>query len=184
MKRTSLLIKNRLKQGKLATHITPGGLADETYDFVEELNREAEREVLDVRYAANVNTIEVSFGDVGALEDAARSRTLGGWFLRRSIQNGHLEGLETVLKRLNSDHRKYLRKRDKTNAGMAERDGIQDAIDARLDFRKRIKDCENSIAELGLDGIVPARWPRLWRNGLFSPVQEPHNRPTKLPAAE
>jgi hypothetical protein len=45
MKRTSLLTKN-----KLAAHITSGGLADETYDFVEELNREAERTEQDVRY--------------------------------------------------------------------------------------------------------------------------------------
>lgn len=78
MKRTSLLIKD-----KLATHITPGGLADETYDFVAHLNHEAEREVLDVRYAANANTIEVTFSDASAFEDAARSRALGGWFLPR-----------------------------------------------------------------------------------------------------
>ena len=89
MKRTSLLIKNRLKQGKLATHITPGGLADETYDFVEELNREAEREVLDVRYAPRTSTrLRCRLAMLAPLRTLHALRTLGGWFLRRSIQNG------------------------------------------------------------------------------------------------
>jgi hypothetical protein len=176
MKRTSLLIK-----GKLATHITRGGLADQTYDFVAELNREAEHKVLGVRYAANANTIEVTFGEVSAFEDAARSHTLNGWFLRLSIQNGHLEGLEAVLKRLNRDHRKYLRKRDKTKADQQLRNNIQNAIDARLEMRHRIEDYERGE---DFEGIVPSMWPRLWRAGMFSPVVEPHNRRTVKSGAE
>jgi hypothetical protein len=42
LKRTSLIIQN-----KVATHITPGGLADETYDFVNELNSVDHQEKLE-----------------------------------------------------------------------------------------------------------------------------------------
>jgi hypothetical protein len=174
MKRTSLVIKT-----KLAAHITPGGLADETYDFIDELNREAERTEDPLRYVGTANQIEVRFPDAGAFVSTAKSRTLAGWFLRRAMANGYIEGLETVLKRQNSDHRKYLRRHAKTKAGMQQTEDIQKAIDTRLAMRHRIEDFERSI-----DAIVPGKWPRLWRAGVFMPVIEPHNRSRAKDGAE
>lgn len=122
---------------RITAHISPylGGLAPETHHFVSELNREATRLKLPVRFTAMANRILAT----GDLKRAAKSHTLSGWTLRRAIKNGYLaherrpvwlnrpirqqtnieiEGEQPVLKRGISQHRGKLRRYEK-NARIA-----------------------------------------------------------------
>jgi hypothetical protein len=117
---------------RITAHISPylGGLAPETHHFVAELNKEAIRLKLPVRFTATANRILAT----GDLKRAAKSATLGGWTLRRAIKNGYLdqerrrvwlmrairrqsdseiEGERLVLKRGNSQRRGKLRRYEK-----------------------------------------------------------------------
>ena len=125
------------RQRKITAHISPylGGLAPETHQFVADLNAEAKRYKTRVRFVATANRIEA----IGNLERAARSNTLGGWLLRRALTAGYLEYEKrtvwharaidnqtdreiesegSVLKRGNSQHRRKLRKWEKTGSMM------------------------------------------------------------------
>jgi hypothetical protein len=119
-KPTSISIARKIARMRSITgHISPytNGLAPETRDFVAALNAEAERNGIGVKFVATANRIEAT----GDIEDAASDpTTMIGWFLGRAIESGYLEGNEHVLRKGNSQHRKYLRKYAKTKAGMAE----------------------------------------------------------------
>ena len=117
---TSISIARRLARMRTVTaHISPytNGLAPETRDFVAALNAEADRHGIEVKFVATANRIDAT----GDIEAAAKDPTTQiGWFLRRAIAAGYLEGKERVLRLGNSQHRKWLRKYAKTKAGMAE----------------------------------------------------------------
>jgi hypothetical protein len=123
----------------MTAHISPylGGLAPETHNFVAELNKEAIRHKLPVRFTATANRILAT----GDLKRAANSATLSGWTLRRAIKNGYLdherrrvwlkrairhqtdseiEGERPVLKQGNSQHRGKLRRYEKNRRVGAE----------------------------------------------------------------
>jgi hypothetical protein len=124
---------------RITAHISPylGGLAPETHNFVAELNKEAIRHKLPVRFTATANRILAT----GDLKRAANSATLGGWTLRRAIKNGYIdherrrvwlkrairrqtdsemEGEKPVLKQGNSQHRGKLRRYEKNRRVGAE----------------------------------------------------------------
>jgi hypothetical protein len=124
---------------RITAHISPylGGLAPETHHFVAELNKEAVRLKLPVRFTATANRILAT----GDLKRAANSATLSGWTLRRAIKNGYIdherrrvwlkrairrqtdseiEGEAPVLKRGNSQHRGKLRRYEKNRGVGAE----------------------------------------------------------------
>ena len=96
---------------KITGHISPNlnGLAPETHRFVASLNEEAARLGTGVRFTATANRILA----IGGWGRAARSSTLGGWFLRQAIAAGYLEGEEPVLARGNSLHRGAVRRFEK-----------------------------------------------------------------------
>jgi hypothetical protein len=172
MKQTSLAIRYKINRLRAITaHISPylNGLAPETYDFVAALNAEASRLGTGIRYIATANRIEA----VGEIERAAASKaTLGGWFLRQGLAVGYADGEGTVLRRGNSEHRKKLRKRDKTPAGRAFNDEVKALMDRRLKLRHAI---ENADALLGRGGYIPGHWPKWWRHGFYMPIAQPHN---------
>jgi hypothetical protein len=63
-----------------------------------------------VKYVGLANKIEVT-GDIRRA--AGCTTSLGGWFLRRALEVGYLDGEEPVLRKGNSQWRKELRKRAK-----------------------------------------------------------------------
>lgn len=108
-----------------------------------------------------------------ALDAAAKQPTLGGWFLRRAISNGYLDGEEAVLRRGNSEHRKKLRKREKTKAGYREQAARQEAIKDRSAVR-RIAEAGDDF--IGPSGVVPGSWPKAWIHGVYMPILHPQKR--------
>ncbi len=115
----------------ITAHISPyvAGLAPETRRFVGHLNGEAVRHKIGVRFIATANRILAH----GNLERAARSATMGGWFLRSAIASCYIahqplprwetpaiEGEEAVLRRGNSLHRKELRRQEKNRPPVKE----------------------------------------------------------------
>ena len=169
MKGTSRKIKRRITRLRAITaHVSPypSGLAPETRKFVEAINDEAERHKLKVKFTALANRIEVS----GAIESAAASDTLLGWFVRRAIRDGYLDGPEAVFRRGNSEWRKTLRKRAKTKAGMREKAERNIAIRDRKTTRHI---AEAGDAFVGPSGVVPGSWPKAWIHGVYMPILHP-----------
>ena len=92
----------------MTVHISPyeNGLAPQTRDVITELKAEAERHKTGVKYTGLAHKIEAS----GDIQFAAGLNNLGGWFLRRALNVGYLAGEEPVLRKVNSQWRKQLRK--------------------------------------------------------------------------
>src|SRR5262245_681155 len=90
---------NRIARRNITVHISPyeNGMAPETYDFVAELNAEAERLKIGVSFFGLKNRIEVT----GDIQDAAGSPSLVGWFFSRAQKVGFFEGEYGVLRRGN-----------------------------------------------------------------------------------
>jgi hypothetical protein len=87
MKRTSRAIERKITRLRALTlHISPypTGLAPETRNVVEYMNAEAKRLRTGVQFTATANRIDAK----GAIEAAAWSNTLGGWFIRRALRDG------------------------------------------------------------------------------------------------
>jgi hypothetical protein len=156
---------------RITAHISPylGGLAPETHDFVAELNKEAARHRLPVRFTATANRILAT----GDLKRAADSATLSGWTLRRAIGNGYLaherrtvwlkrairrqtdseiEGENPVLRRGNSQRREKLRKYEKNRDRT-----IEAAFSDRGNLKNRIKVAAGTLYHL-IDAIP--QWKR------------------------
>ncbi len=137
MKRTSYGIQRKVGRLRAITvHISPyeGGLAPETRNYFAYLNDEAVRLRTGVRFTALANRVEAT----GDIERAARTPTLGGWAIRRAIQNGYDEGPDGVLRRGNSQWRQHLRRHAKTKAGMAEAAAITKAETSRESFLRSV----------------------------------------------
>ena len=169
MKGTSYRIKRRITRLRAITaHVSPypGGLAPETRKFVEVINEEAERHKLRVKFTALANRIEVS----GAIESAAASNTLLGWFVRRAIRDGYMHGPEAVFRRGNSEWRKKLRRRAKTKDGMREKAEHGKAIREREETRRI---AEAGDAFIGPSALVPGSWPKAWIGGVYMPILRP-----------
>jgi hypothetical protein len=152
----------------MTAHVSPyrDGLAPETRVFVGAMNVEAEHRDLGVKFIAFANRIEAR----GAIQSAAATDTLSGWFIRDAIRNGFLQGEETVFRRGNSEHRKHLRKRAKTKAGYAEQAARRQAVRDR-DATRRI--AEAGDAFIGASAVVPGSWPKAWINGVYMPILHP-----------
>jgi hypothetical protein len=147
------------------------GLAPETREFVARLNEEAKRRGTGVHYTALANRVEVA----GNIEAAARSKsTLGGWFLRRAIDAGCLEGEAGVLRRGNSEWRGRLRARAKTKAGKRDRAALE--ATSRVS-RRVMRASEAGEAWLGSASLIPSNYPRTWANGVYAPILYPHGSP-------
>jgi len=155
----------------MTAHVSPyaNGLAPETRVFVAAMNAEAEYRNLGVKFIAFANRIEAR----GAIQGAAATNTLSGWFLRDAIRNGFLHGEEAVFRRGNSEHRKQLRKRAKTKAGYRERAARRQAIRDRDATRRIAEVGDNFIGPLG---VVPGSWPKAWIHGVYMPILRPHKR--------
>ncbi len=170
MNRTSRSIQPRIARlNAITAHISPyaGGLAQETHHFVAELNAEAARRGTGVKYIALANRIEAR----GAIERASRQSTLGGWFLSCAIAAGFLNGEEAVLRLGNPVHRKKLRKRAKTKAGIRENHQAEQWLRNRTRARRA---AEAGDAYIGPASIVPAKWPHAWIDGVYMPILNPH----------
>ena len=166
MKGTSRKIRGRITRLRAMTaHVSPyaNGLAPETRVFVEAMNAEAEYRNLGVKFIAFANRIEAR----GAIESAAASDTLLGWFVRRAIRDGYMDGPEAVFRRGNSEWRKTLRKRAKTKAGMREKAERNKAIQDR---KKTRHIAEAGDAFVGPSGVVPGSWPKAWIHGVYMPI--------------
>jgi hypothetical protein len=162
MNRTSRSIQRRvIRLRTITAHISPyrDGLAPETRTFVEFLNTEAAEDGYDIKFTALANRITAT----GDIANAARSDNLGGWFLRRSIGNGYLEGEDPVLQRGNRYWRKQLRKRDKTKAGMAEAAQVRVAASKRAEFIRDVTARNRRLYEL-VSAVPKAELSRLGIN--------------------
>ena len=169
MKGTSQKIKRRITRLRAITaHVSPyaNGLAPETRIFVEALNEEAARRNLAVKFTAFANRIEAR----GAIQSAAATNTLSGWFLRDAIRNGFLQGEEAVFRHGNSEWRKKLRKRAKTKDGIREKAERNKAIRDRKMTRHI---AEVGDAFIGPSGVVPGSWPKAWLHGVYMPILHP-----------
>jgi hypothetical protein len=174
MQRTSRSIQRKIMRLRAITaHISPyvNGLAPETRDFVAALNQEAKRLGTGVRFTALANRIEVT----GKIEAAAKSNTLGGWFLSGALRNGYGEGPEAVLRRGNSAWKGHLRKHAKTKDGERQRYERERFISNR-ERAKRI--AEAGDAFFGRDAIIPGVYPKAWINGVYMPIFHP-DRPKR-----
>jgi hypothetical protein len=169
VKGTSRRIKSRVTRLQTITvHISPhlGGLAPETRDVVAYINDEAERRRTGVKFTATANRIEAT----GPIEAAANTSTFGGLMLMEAIAAGYLEGEEAVLRRGNSQHRKKLRRHDKTKAGNRDKAAREQAIKNR-DATRRI--AEAGDAFIGPSAVVPGSWPKAWIDGVYMPILNP-----------
>ncbi len=170
MKRTSRSIQRKIMRLRAITaHISPyvNGLAPETRDFVEALNQEAKRLGTGVRFIALANRIEAA----GKIESAAKSNTLGGWFLSQALRNGYGEGPEAVLRRGNSVWKKHLRKHEKTKDGQK----LKFERERFISNRERVKRAsEAGDAFFGRDAIIPGVYPKAWINNVYVPILHPH----------
>jgi len=183
MNRTSRSIQRRIVRLRTITaHISPyrGGLAPETRTFVEFLNTEAAEDGVDIKFTALANRITAT----GDIPGATKSDNLGGWFLRRSIDNGYLEGEDPVLQRGNRHWRKHLRRRDKTKAGMAEAAQVRGAVSQRAEFIREVTARSRRLYEL-VTAVPKAELSRLGidpQDFLRPPIQVPlrTNSPQKL----
>ncbi len=147
MKRTSYSIQRKVNRLRAMTvHVSPyeGGLAPETRNYVAHLNDEAVRLRTGVRFTGFANRIEAT----GDIERAARTPTLGGWTIRRAIQNGYDEGPDGVLQRGNSQWRKHLRRHAKTKAGMAEAAAVAKAETSRELFLRSVSRKAETLHDL------------------------------------
>jgi hypothetical protein len=87
--------------------------------------------------------------------------------LMEAIAAGYLEGEEAVLRRGNSQHRKKLRRHDKTKAGNRDKAAREQAIKNR-DATRRI--AEAGDAFIGPSAVVPGSWPKAWIDGVYTNV--------------
>lgn len=150
MKSSSRIIRCKIARLRTITvHISPyaNGLAPETRDVVAYINDEAERRRTGVKFRATANKIEAT----GPIEAAANTSTFGGLMLMEAIAAGYLEGEEAVLRRGNSQHRKKLRRHNKTKAGNRDKAAREQAIKNREGTRRI---AEAADAFIGPSAIV------------------------------
>jgi hypothetical protein len=179
MKRTSRAIERKITRLRALTlHISPypTGLAPETRNVVEYMNAEAKRLRTGVQFTATANRIDAK----GAIEAAAWSNTLGGWFIRRALRDGYLDGEEAVLRRGNSAWRKHLRKNAKTKAGQRTSAADEAAIRNRKKTRHiaEVGDLFFDRRAFGRDALIPRHYPKAWIHGVYMPIFHP-DRPKR-----
>lgn len=94
------------------------------------------------KYTALANKIEAS-GDVERA--ASMTTTMGGWFLRRGIDAGYLDGEELVLRRGNTQ---WLRRHAKTKAGISESANVRADVGGRAEHIRRVASANKRLYEM------------------------------------
>jgi hypothetical protein len=125
---------------------------------VDALNADAERYGFEVRFLAQTSWIEITGDDIE--EAASDPTTLVGWFLRRAIGAGYVEGKEQTHRKANSERRKYLRRHAKTKAGMAEAAKIEAEASRRAAFIRDVAIAHGRFYEM-LKDLPPHERDRL-----------------------
>jgi hypothetical protein len=132
-KPTSISIARKAARMRtIGVDISPYPLAPATGEFVAALNADAKRHGFEVTFTARTNWIEITGEDIE--EAASDPTTLVGWFLHRARAAGYLEGKEQILRRANSEWRRYLRRHAKTKAGIAEAAKVKAGVERQAAF--------------------------------------------------